>query len=138
MTSEESPRKKRKCKEEAVDTKEDKVHTKEKEERGPASESSASAVSTQAAASGLSLLSGVSAYNRYIYSQSKWSYRIHSSLYMASSRISANIIFSSPYGYCRFSCPFFSRPSFALALVVAEPGGICVFTTEHVVSTATR
>jgi hypothetical protein len=72
MSSEDSPRKKRKFNDGGeVNTKEDEVCTKEKEERGPTSKSSASASSTQAAAAGLSLLSNGAPYNRYVYSQSK-------------------------------------------------------------------
>jgi hypothetical protein len=67
MTSEESPQKKRKVNED------EEVDTKEKEEE------KGLAVSTQAAAAGLSLLSGGAPYNRYVYSQSKCSCRIHSS-----------------------------------------------------------
>jgi hypothetical protein len=75
MTSEDKDllnRRKRKFdEEEEVNTKEDKVCTKVKEERGPAREFSASAVSTQAAAAGLSLLSDGDSYNRFVHSQSK-------------------------------------------------------------------
>jgi hypothetical protein len=136
MRSECSPtRKKRKVneEEEVVNTKDedndDEVNTKDKEEKGSAREYSAvafaPAVSPQAAAAGHSLLPGRAPYNSYVDSQRKCSYRIR--LYVPSSHIFPMLPF-------RPRC--FSSHSFALPLVVAEPGGI--FTKYHVGSTATR
>jgi hypothetical protein len=94
MTSEDSPdRKKRKVNAEEEEEEEEVVvvvNTKDKEE-GAARESSfvasasASALSTQASAAGLSLLYDGSPYNHYVYSQRKCSYRIR--LCMPSSHI---------------------------------------------------
>jgi hypothetical protein len=106
MTSEDSPnRKKRKVykeeKEElVVKTKEedDEVNKKVKEKEGPARESpfiaSTSVVSTQAAAAGLSLLSGGAPYNHYVYNQCKCSYRIR--LCIPSSQIFLMVILQPP------------------------------------------
>jgi hypothetical protein len=86
------------------------VNTKDKEEgaaREPSFVAFASAVSTQAAAAGLSLLSGGAPYNHYVCSQCKCSYRMH--LCILSSHILPMVTVQPPLFLLPQCRPWFCR-----------------------------